>query len=191
MNITIDPSQVFGSIIAPSSKSATHRATICASLAKGTSKIANALICDDTLATMGACEALGMTISEKDGILEITAPETFEAPANTIDCGGSGSTLRFFTPICALAPGTTTLTGNDSLLNRPMSELLKALDQLGVKTESQNKDGKPPITVTGGGIGGGYAAIAGNISSQYISGLLLFDTVLHIALRSLIDLNIY
>lgn len=162
-----------GSVKAPASKAHTHRTVIAASLASGESRINNALFCDDTLATINACRMLGAEIRvSEDGILEIRGDPKPKTPEDIINCGESGSTIRFITPICALADGISVLTGNESLRRRPMGPLLDALWQLGVKCYSTRGDGRPPIIVFGGGIRGGRAEVRGDVSSQFISGLL-------------------
>lgn len=162
-----------GSVRAPPSKSYTHRAIIAASLSNGLSEIRNALLCDDTLATIDACQKLGAEISKADdGTLKILGSPRLKTPDDVINCRDSGSTMRFMTPICALADGISVLTGGKSLRSRPMGPLLDALGQLGVKCYSTRGDGRPPIVVFGGGIRGGEAVVRGDVSSQFITGLL-------------------
>ncbi|MBS7605869.1 MAG: 3-phosphoshikimate 1-carboxyvinyltransferase [Candidatus Bathyarchaeia archaeon] len=166
---------LYGSIRAPSSKAHTHRAIIASSLSRGESMIYSALLCDDTMATINACRMLGadveIIISDKCDIRVKGLPKP-KTPENVIDCGDSGSTIRFITPVCALTNGISVLTGGESLRRRPMGPLLDALSQLGVKCYSARGDGRPPIIVFGGGIRGGRAEIRGDVSSQFISGLL-------------------
>ncbi|MEM1543953.1 MAG: 3-phosphoshikimate 1-carboxyvinyltransferase [Candidatus Bathyarchaeia archaeon] len=163
-----------GSIRAPPSKAHTHRAIIASALSDGISDIYDPLICDDTLATIRACRMLGAKIDWIDkGTLRVKGLSKPETPEDVIDCGESGSTIRFITPICALADGISVLTGSASLRRRPMGPLLEALGQLGVRCYSTRMDGCPPIVVFGGGIGGGRAFIRGDVSSQFITGLLL------------------
>ncbi|MCX8171356.1 MAG: 3-phosphoshikimate 1-carboxyvinyltransferase [Candidatus Bathyarchaeota archaeon] len=162
-----------GSIRAPPSKSYTHRAIISASLSNGLSEVRNALLCDDTLATIEACRKIGAEINESDNeTLRILGSPKPKTPEDVINCRDSGSTIRFMTPICALADGISVLTGGRSLRNRPMGPLLEALGQLGIKCYSTRGDGRPPIVVFGGGIRGGRAVIRGDVSSQFITGLL-------------------
>lgn len=162
-----------GCIKAPPSKAYTHRAIIASALSDGCSTVRNALLCDDTLATINACRMLGAEIIElSNGEFKIFGSPKPETPNDVIDCGGSGSTIRFLTPICALADGISVLTGNESLRRRPMKPLLDALNQIGVKCYSTCMNGYPPIVVFGGGIRGGVANIRGDVSSQFISGLL-------------------
>lgn len=162
-----------GSVRAPPSKAHTHRAIIASSLSHGESMVRNALFCDDTMATINACRMLGseITVSD-DGVIRVRGVPRPKTPDDVIDCGESGSTMRFITPICALADGISILTGSEGLRRRPMAPLLDALGQLGVRCYSARGDGGPPIIVFGGGIRGGRAEIRGDVSSQFISGLL-------------------
>jgi 3-phosphoshikimate 1-carboxyvinyltransferase len=163
-----------GVIKAPPSKAYTHRAVIAAALSEGESVIINPLKCNDTEATIKACSMLSARIKWNDlgSSLIIDGFSKPKAPENIINCKGSGSTMRFLTPVCALAEGTSILTGDSSLRKRPMRPLLDALNQLGTRCISAGKNGKPPIIVLGGGIKGGEVSLAGDISSQFISGLL-------------------
>ncbi len=102
----------------------------------------------------------------------ITGPKQLIAPKSEMDCKGSGTTLRIFTALSALTEGRCVLTGNPSLQARPMTELLNALGQLGVSASSIQGDGKPPVEVKSQGLVGGTVRIRGDVSSQYISGLL-------------------
>ncbi|MEM2273489.1 MAG: 3-phosphoshikimate 1-carboxyvinyltransferase [Candidatus Bathyarchaeia archaeon] len=164
---------LYGSIVAPPSKAHTHRAIIASSLSRGESKIHNILFCDDTIATINACRMLGAEITVSEcGEVRVGGSPKPKTPEDVIDCGESGSTMRFITPVCALADGISILTGGESLRRRPMGPLLDALGQIGVKCYSARGDGRPPIIVFGGGIRGGRARIRGDVSSQFISGLL-------------------
>ncbi|MEA1993444.1 MAG: 3-phosphoshikimate 1-carboxyvinyltransferase [Euryarchaeota archaeon] len=171
MNITVKKSSVYREIQAPPSKSYMHRAVICASLADGYSVIDNPLICEDTMATMEACRRLGAEIKE-EGSLLVKGTDMTQSPKSVVECRGSGTTLRFLTALSAYAPGLTVLTGNESLRKRPMGDLLNALRQMDVKAFSR-KNGFPPIIIFGNGIQGGEVIVRGDISSQFISALLL------------------
>jgi len=161
-----------GSLRAPPSKAHTHRAVIASSISSGESIIRNPLFCDDTIATINACRMLGAKIVVSGKEIKVHGVLRPETPEDVIDCGDSGSTMRFITPVCALTNGISVLTGGKSLRRRPMGPLLSALSQLGVKCYSARGDGRPPIIVFGGGIMGGRAEIRGDVSSQFISGLL-------------------
>ncbi len=161
-----------GTVEAPLSKAYTHRALVAASLSEGRSSIKKALVCEDTLATAKACSMLGAKIKKvKEGFVVDGASKPV-TPSDVIHCGDSGSTLRFITPLCALADGISVLTGNEGLRRRPMKPLLSALRQLNVHCHSTRADGCAPIVVFGGGIKGGKASIRGDVSSQFVSGLL-------------------
>lgn len=161
-----------GTVKAPPSKAYTHRALVAASLSEGRSSIANALICEDTLATVKACSMLGARIKKDEMGFVVDGASKPITPEDIIHCRDSGSTIRFITPVCALADGISILTGNEGLRRRPMEPLLASLRQLGVRCYSTRADGCPPIIVFGGGIEGGKASIRGDVSSQFISGLL-------------------
>ena len=162
-----------GTVKAPSSKSFTHRAIVAASLSEGRSTVKNALFCDDTLATLEACRMLGAKIVRKeDENLEINGLSKPLTPDDVINCRDSASTMRFLTPVSALADGISVLTGGESLRLRPMEPVLTALMHLGVLCYSVKGDGRPPLIVFGGGIPGGEAFLPGDVSSQFVSGLL-------------------
>jgi 3-phosphoshikimate 1-carboxyvinyltransferase len=170
--ITInETAEIGGALQAPPSKSYTHRGIIAASLSDGTTKIYSPLFCDDTLATIKACASFGIAIKKFDEGLVIEGSTKLKAPSGEIDCRASGSTIRFLTSVAAFANGKTILSGRSSLNKRPIDPLLKALRQLGVQCCSDN--GFPPITVFNGGIKGGTASLEGDISSQFITSLLL------------------
>ncbi len=171
MKITIKKSGIEGMLKAPPSKSYTHRAIICAALANGKSKITNPLLCNDTEATIKVCKMLGAEVNMRKDLI-IVGTEKLRTPDDVMDCGGSGTTLRFFTAISSLVPGVCVLTGNKSLRERPVGELLNALTQLGIKAVSTRGNGLPPIAVFGGDVKGGSVKMRGDISSQFISALL-------------------
>jgi len=170
--VLVKPSIIGGRITAPPSKSYTHRALAAALLSNGTSLIANPLKSQDTEATRKACVLLGAGVVERDEQVEVSGG-CLKTPEDVIDVGNSGTTLRFFTAISALAPrGYAILTGDDSIRRRPMKPLLDALRDLGVECWSSKLDGRAPIIVKCGGVRGGEVEIPGDISSQFISALL-------------------
>lgn len=167
MSVTVHPGPVEGALAAPGSKSVTHRALVGALMAGGGS-VLEPLWSDDTDATLRAIEALGaQTVTTKREAVVRGEPIR---PAE-IDCANSGTTLRLTTAIAALADGKSTLTGDDSLLERPVGALADALDQLGAKTRTR-ADGRPPVEVTGPATGG-TAQMPGDVSSQFVSALLM------------------
>ena len=174
MRVRISPSHVSGRVSAPPSKSYTHRAVILASLAEGECNIINPLASRDTLASLNACKALGVQIELFSGLWRVSGTGQVYTPEDIINVENSGTTLRIITAVSALAPlGYTVLTGDESTRKRPMQPLLDALRRLGVECWSTVRDGTPPIIIQGGGIEGGETWIRGDVSSQFISALLI------------------
>jgi len=165
----IKPATLTGTVVAPPSKSMTHRLLITSALADGVSYITNPLQSRDTEATAEALSRLGARIRKTQSSWEVTGSQ-LQHPDSTLECRESGTTLRLLTGICSLLQAPVTLSGAPSLLRRPNKPLLEALKQLGVKTTSNN--GFPPITVQGR-MKGGKAGIRGDISSQFISSIML------------------
>jgi 3-phosphoshikimate 1-carboxyvinyltransferase len=164
-------STVDGLIKSPPSKSYTHRAIVCGLLSSHTTKIRNPLFCADTEATLQLAQMMGAKVKRgKD--LELIGPQRLQAPTAKMDCQGSGTTLRIFTALSALTDGRCVLTGDHTLRKRPIGELLKGLRQLGTKARSTNGNDRPPVEIQGSGVFEGVVRIPGDISSQYITGLL-------------------
>lgn len=161
-----------GEVSAPPSKAYTHRMLIAALLSNGTSEILNPLMSDDTKATLQAVEAFGAKVKFEENRWVVKGVEQLKAPMNPINCGESGATLRFMIPVAALASGSSTFILGSSLERRPVAPLLQSLQQLGAKVNLQLKKGNSFVRVHGGGIKGGKTSIRGDISSQFISGLL-------------------
>ena len=150
----------------------------------------NPLLAEDTVATLDALHALGTEIRSSSGGMKIHCEELRPSPG-IIDAKNSGTTMRIMTGIASLLPSTTTLTGDESLIRRPMGPLVEALIQLGATCAYLGSPGNPPVAVTGP-IVNSTAQISGDISSQFVSSLLIAcsqkegDTLLKIdgALRS-------
>ena len=170
MNCKVEKSSVDGEIICPSNKSYTHRAIFMATLADGKSIIKNILKSGDTIATINACKNFGVEIKEEENNLIVDSPNELKLQDNVIDAANSGTTIRIATAISTLADTKIILSGDQSLNKRPMQPLLKALESLGAKCSSSN--GTPPISILGK-IKGGTVKISGNISSQFISALMI------------------
>jgi len=170
MSCKIEKAKLSGKIVCPSNKSYTHRAVMIASLIDETSKIKNVLQSSDTCATIEACKIFGAQIKENGNDLEIKGIKEFKNYSAKIDAQNSGTTIRIATAMASLSEGKTVLTGDDSLIQRPMQPLLDALESLGAKCSST--DGKPPISVSGV-IEGGEVNIPGNISSQFVTALMI------------------
>jgi 3-phosphoshikimate 1-carboxyvinyltransferase len=176
VKLRITPSSVTGEVAAPPSKSYTHRAVIAASLAIGESLIEDPLLSDDTLYTIDACRSLGADIKLESNQLKIngTGGQIKIAPGKErIFAGNSGSTIRLVAPLVALAPTRVILDGDNRLRQRPVGDLLSALESLGASARSLGNNGCPPIEIQGGKLSGGNVTTSGQNSSQHISALLM------------------
>ena len=174
MKLTVKGDNICGTARMPSSKSAAHRAIIAAAIAKGTSRISGVTLCDDVKATLNGVCALGANVRfDSDDIL-ITgiknAPQSAE-----IDCGESGSTVRFLIPLAATYGVNATFVGHGRLPERPLDDIIDALTPHGISCV-QLTDRSLPLSISGISDGSEYR-IAGNISSQYLTGLLLSSCV--------------
>ena len=165
MNLSIQPKKLKGSIQVPSSKSLAHRAIICASLAKGKSTIKNISYSKDIEATIQSMKALGARIQRQGRTCFIEGIQSWNDC--TCPCNESGSTLRFILPIAATQPIHCTLTGKTSLFSRPMSVYASIFQKQNLPfalfEHSIQIEGK---------LHADHFVIPGNISSQFISGLL-------------------
>ncbi|MBR2343304.1 MAG: 3-phosphoshikimate 1-carboxyvinyltransferase [Clostridia bacterium] len=168
MKVKITPARAVGKITAPPSKSMAHRLLICAALAEGRSVIHGISTCEDVLATLDCMAALGIKAERVgDDCIVHGSKITSHAPGALLRCRESGSTLRFLLPVALISGRTVMLTGAKGLMQRPLSvyeELCSARSLLFVR------DGES-ITVKGPLTSGEYSVV-GNISSQFISGLL-------------------
>jgi 3-phosphoshikimate 1-carboxyvinyltransferase len=156
----------------PGSKSYTHRALMAAALASGESALVNALKAEDTELTAQALAQLGAAVNWQGTTIRVTGRGgRWQPVSDPIYLGNSGTSMRFLTALVALGEGEYLLTGTERLCQRPLGELLDALGQVGVRAISEQRNGCPPVRVTGGLIGG-RARLSGAISSQYLSALL-------------------
>jgi len=176
MDVDICRSRVGGRARAPPSKSYTHRAILAAGYSDE-AVVADPLVSADTRATMRAVDAFGGRVERTGDDLNVTGFDGRPAvPDDVIDCANSGTTTRIVTACAALADGLTVLTGDESLRSRPQGPLLDAIDQLGGRAESTRGNGQAPLVV-GGNVGGGTVSIPGDVSSQYITALLMAGAV--------------
>jgi 3-phosphoshikimate 1-carboxyvinyltransferase len=172
MKAKVGRSVLNGEVLAPPSKSYTHRAVVMASLAAQTI-VKRPLLSADTTATIRACEALGAVIREKgDSLIVDGVKGEPSVPDSIIDVANSGTTLRLLMAVSALCGGTTVLTGDDSIRKRPNTPLIDVLNQLGASVISTRDNGMAPIEVRGP-MTGGEAVMDGSISSQFFSALLM------------------
>lgn len=170
MNCKIEKSKLTGQIFCPPNKSYTHRAIFLASLTGNESTVDNVLFSSDTQATIEACKKFGAVIERKEYSIIVKNRVGTVQFAPEIDAGNSGTTIRIASAVAALFSHETSLTGDDSLKKRPMQPLLDALESIGAKCSSSN--GKPPVKIKGK-VSGGEVTISGNVSSQFISALMI------------------
>ena len=177
-SIAIQPAggPVSASIRPPGSKSLTNRAFICAALAEGESLLQGVLDSEDTRVMAESLRRLGIE----------TEPHWERSEIRVSGCGGqipaqdadlflanSGTSIRFLTALTALGRGRYRLDGIERMRQRPIADLLAALNQLGADVRSENDTGCPPVSVVAAGLPGGKARVRGNISSQFLSALLM------------------
>ena len=170
MNCKVEKSKIKGIIDCPSNKSYTHRGIFLASLAGNNSKVDNVLFSADTKATIEACKKFGAIIEVKESSIIVKESINLASKVSEINTENSGTTIRIAIGIASLFSKEITLTGDESLQKRPMQPLLDALSSIGAKCSST--DGKPPVKIQGSVLGG-EIIIPGNLSSQFISSLLI------------------
>jgi len=173
--VKISPTELRGQISIPPSKSVSHRMLICASLAHGKSIISNVALSDDIMATLSGIKALGATVNYVKDCSSKTYDVTVEGCGfpqiveSTIDCRESGSTIRFLIPVALLAGQEITFTGRGRLSQRPLDIYCRIFKNQGINYYPNT--GGLPITFSGK-LKPGVFYVEGNVSSQFISGLL-------------------
>ena len=168
--------RVVGSIRPPGSKSITNRALICAALAEGDSLLRGALDSEDTQVMTAALARLGFEVDARPEQATIAVGGrggVIPADAADLMIGNSGTTIRFLTSMLTLGAGRYRLDGIARMRRRPIGDLLAALRELGGRAAAENKDDCPPVLIEAAGLAGGRTKIRGDISSQFLSGLLM------------------
>ncbi len=167
---------VRGSIRPPGSKSLTNRALITAALASGTTKLTGVLASDDTRVMVESLNRLGIPVAHdvENCTMEVAGCGG-KPPAEKADLWleNSGTSIRFLTAFCALGNGEYRLDGNERMRERPISHLVESLNLFGVDVECELETSCPPVRMMAKGFSGGRTSIAGDISSQYLSALLM------------------
>ena len=173
--LRIIPHSLTGTVQIPSSKSMGHRALICAALAPGESRVEQVSLSKDILKTCDCLRKLGAEIAMEetaDGRATFTVRGGFpHQTGSLLDCGESGSTLRFLIPLAALTGQKFTLTGGGKLGSRPLAPYEAIFREQGLVFQRGSADGNFPLTVQGP-LHAGTFTLPGNVSSQFISGLL-------------------
>ena len=145
------PERIDSEIILPASKSISNRALIIHALSSGTETLGNLSECDDT-------EVMKKALCDMPDVIDIKA---------------AGTAMRFLTAYLSVTPGEHVITGTERMRHRPISVLVDALRHLGARITYEGEEGFPPLRITGGRLDGGRLDIPGNVSSQYISALLM------------------
>lgn len=158
-----------GTVNVPPSKSDVHRAIICAAMANGVSRISPVALSNDIKATIGCIKALGADAVLENNVLTVDGTNMYKNKTALLDCGESGSTLRFFIPIAAVGNINATFVGKGKLPQRPIGIFTEALPKAGTTCKTE---GGLPLEIKGQ-LKSGIFEIPGNVSSQFITGLLL------------------
>mgnify|MGYP002526458075 CR=1 FL=1 len=174
--ITPVTSPICGAIRPPGSKSLTNRALIVASLAKGVTRLTGLLDSDDTRVMVEALNQLGIELrhDRQNCVAEVGGingrPTADQAK---LWLQNSGTSIRFLTALCSLGSGTYRLDGIDRMRERPIADLAHGLNALGGDVTCELNTDCPPVLVRASGLAGGTACVAGSISSQFLSALLM------------------
>ena len=167
---------VHGTIRPPGSKSITNRALVIAALARGDSRLTGVLDSQDTRVMLDSLQRLGLGLHHDPADSTVTIAGCAGAPPATsagLWLENSGTSIRFLTALCCLGQGEYRLDGNTRMRERPLGDLIDALNQLGAHTRCELDNRCPPVVVSAQGLPGGLARVASGISSQYLSALLM------------------
>lgn len=172
----------------PTSKSLTQRALLCSALAQGVSQIINPLISEDTLLLKKALEAVGVNIKERENVWEIEGKYPPFLSEKRIYLGNNGTGARFFIALASLGKGSyVEIYGKPRLHERPMGTLIESLKRLSAHIEYLEKRGFLPVRIKEGNLISQKIFLPGNISSQFISALLLIGPYLPEGLEIFIE----
>jgi 3-phosphoshikimate 1-carboxyvinyltransferase len=166
-------------VVVPGSKSLTNRAVLVAAAASGTTLLRGVLASDDTEAMFDVVRAVGVAVVHDDSTTTARIAGLGGAPSVSgdrdvlVDVRRSGTTARFVVPFLAAGHGQFVVDGHPQMRARPMGDLYRALDDLGVQTEALAGEGSLPVRLHARGLAGGAVQIPGSVSSQFLSGLLL------------------
>jgi 3-phosphoshikimate 1-carboxyvinyltransferase len=173
VNVIVKPtSNLQGVLTAPSSKSYTQRMLIAAALSEGSGRVIDPLLSEDTQATFRAITAFGAQVHQDKDQWIVQSTGKIKAAPGVVDVGESGATLRFMIPIAALASGPSSFLLSNSLERRPIEPLLSSLKMLNIEAYTKQIENRHVIVVEGQGIAGGKTSLPGDVSSQFVSGLM-------------------
>ncbi len=176
--LVLNPIQsVDGEVSIPGSKSLSNRILLLAALAKGTTKITNLLDSDDIRHMLNALKSLGIQyqLSENNTVCELTGKGGALSSNEALEMflGNAGTAMRPLTAALCLGEGEFTLTGEPRMYERPIGDLVDCLRQTGAQVEYLKDENYPPLKITGTGLKGGKVSIKGNISSQFLTAMLM------------------
>jgi 3-phosphoshikimate 1-carboxyvinyltransferase len=170
-------------VTVPGSKSIANRAVVCAALADGDSHLRALPGGDDTVAMVDCVRRLGVGVTVDGDSADVTGTGgSIDAAGVTLDAGLAGTTSRFVTAVAALSSGPVTIDGAPPLRRRPMGPLHRALADLGAEVVAGEGEGRLPVTVRGP-LHGGDVALPGDVSSQFLTALMLVAPLLDGGLR--------
>jgi 3-phosphoshikimate 1-carboxyvinyltransferase len=172
---------IVADVAVPGSKSIANRALVCASLARGTTNLSNLAPGDDTAAMLDCMRSLGVVVDVNDGAARVRGHDGSVRGGVVLDARLAGTTSRFMTAGAALGVEPTTVDGGEALRRRPMVELHDALRRLGAEVASTG--GCLPVTVSRGALSGGRIEMRGDVSSQFVSALMMIGPMLPNGLR--------
>jgi 3-phosphoshikimate 1-carboxyvinyltransferase len=177
-SIAIKPAlrPICGSIRPPGSKSLTNRSLVVAALAEGRSRLTGVLDSQDTRVMVESLARLGMLVQHDPTAATILVDGCCGTPpAKTAELNleNSGTSIRFLTAVCCLGNGRYRLDGNSRMRERPIGDLIEALSKLGARIRCEFDNGSPPVLIDASGITGGEVQVAGEMSSQFVSALLM------------------
>lgn len=167
---------VIGTIRPPGSKSLTNRALVVAALANGESTLKGVLDSRDTQVMIDSLRKLGLQTDqdlEKFTLKIAGCGGTPKAQKADLWLENSGTSIRFLTALCALGHGEFRLDGNTRMRERPIGDLVDSLKQFGISIRCELNNQCPPVVVTGNGLSGGSTTINANVSSQFLSAVLM------------------
>lgn len=167
---------VNGTIRPPGSKSLTNRALIIAALAEGTSRLTGVLASRDTEVMVDSLQKLGISVIHDSAAktMQVTGcGGRFQTQIADLWCENSGTSIRFLTALCATGQGRFRMDGNDRMRERPIGPLVEALRQIGIEATCERGNSCPPVVVESRGIPEGEIRVGGDLSSQYLSALLM------------------
>ena len=170
----------------PGSKSITNRALLCAALASGVSRLEKPLLADDTEAMVDSLQRLGvdLVVDEEHGAIEIVGGDGFVPPGPVgLDARLSGTTARFLLPVLACGTGKYLLDAALPMRKRPMGPILAALFELGAQLTEEGEPDHLPVSIEGRPLRGGRVALRGDVSSQFVSGLMMAAPLMTAGLR--------